>query len=395
MKVWIIIMNVGIDKMSFYSSDMYLDMVDLANARNEDPNKYLIGIGQKKQAVIPNTQDVVTMAANACTKIIDDDNRKKIDLIIFGTETGVDNSKSAAIYLQNMLGLNRRARAFEIKQACYGATAGLQMAKEYVQNHPERQALVIGADIARYGIRTPGEVTQGGGAVAMVISANPSIAEFDSPSTFYSDDVMDFWRPLYRTEAVVDGHYSNDVYVDFFKKTWDEYKEITGQTISDFKAMTFHLPYPKMGIKALRSIIDEADEEQQANLKKEFELGRIYNENVGNLYTGSLYLNFLSLINNSDDLESGDRIALFSYGSGAQGEFFPMKLKDNFRNDELAKSLDDALNSRKQVSVEEYEEIFTNWIPIADGDIKLDTSNDKAEFFLEGVKDHQRIYGRK
>lgn len=37
MKVWIIIMNVGIDKMSFYSSDMYLDMVDLANARNEDP----------------------------------------------------------------------------------------------------------------------------------------------------------------------------------------------------------------------------------------------------------------------------------------------------------------------------------------------------------------------
>lgn len=395
MKVWIIIMNVGIDKMSFYSSDMYLDMVDLANARNEDPNKYLIGIGQKKQAVIPNTQDVVTMAANACTKIIDDDNRKKIDLIIFGTETGVDNSKSAAIYLQNMLGLNRRARAFEIKQACYGATAGLQMAKEYVQNHPERQALVIGADIARYGIKTAGEVTQGGGAVAMVISANPSIAEFDGPSTFYSDDVMDFWRPLYRTEAVVDGHYSNDVYVDFFKKTWNEYKEITGQTIADFKAMTFHLPYPKMGIKALRSIIDEADEEQQANLKKEFEQGRIYNENVGNLYTGSLYLNFLSLINNSDDLQSGDRIALFSYGSGAQGEFFPMKLKDNFRNDELAKSLDEALKSRKQVSVEEYEEIFTNWIPIADGDIKLDTSNDKAEFFLEGVKDHQRIYGRK
>ncbi|TMT00258.1 hydroxymethylglutaryl-CoA synthase [Apilactobacillus kunkeei] len=388
-------MNVGIDKMSFYSSDMYLDMVDLANARNEDPNKYLIGIGQKKQAVIPNTQDVVTMAANACTKIIDDDNRKKIDLIIFGTETGVDNSKSAAIYLQNMLGLNRRARAFEVKQACYGATAGLQMAKEYVQNHPERQALVIGADIARYGIKTPGEVTQGGGAVAMVISANPAIAEFDGPSTFYSDDVMDFWRPLYRTEAVVDGHYSNDVYVDFFKKTWDEYKEITGQTIVDFKAMTFHLPYPKMGIKALRSIIDEADEEQQANLKKEFEQGRIYNENVGNLYTGSLYLNFLSLINNSNDLQSGDRIALFSYGSGAQGEFFSMKLKDNFRNDELVKSLDAALKSRKQVSVEEYEEIFTNWIPIADGDIKLDTSNDKAEFFLEGVKDRQRIYGRK
>lgn len=388
-------MNVGIDKMSFYSSDMYLDMVDLAHARNEDPNKYLIGIGQKKMAVIPKTQDVVTMAANACLKIIDDDDRSKIDLIIFGTETGIDNSKSAAIYLQNMLGLSRRGRAFEIKQACYGATAGLQMAKEYVENNPEKKALVIGADIARYGINTPGEVTQGGGAVAMVISANPSIAEFEGPSTFYSDDVMDFWRPLYRTEAVVDGHYSNDVYVDFFKKTWDEYKQITGKNLEDFSAMTFHLPYVKMGIKALRAIIDEASEEHQDKLKTEFGFGKVYNENIGNLYTGSLYLNFLSLINNSDQLKVGDRIGLFSYGSGAQGEFFAMNLCKGFKNSELISQINSDINNRKQVSVSEYETIFNDWVPIKDQELSFDTSKDASTFTLKGVKNHQRIYDRK
>lgn len=388
-------MNVGIDKMSFYSSDMYLDMVDLAHARNEDPNKYLIGIGQKKMAVIPKTQDVVTMAANACLKIIDDGDRSKIDLIIFGTETGIDNSKSAAIYLQNMLGLSRRGRAFEIKQACYGATAGLQMAKEYVENNPEKKALVIGADIARYGINTPGEVTQGGGAVAMVISANPSIAEFEGPSTFYSDDVMDFWRPLYRTEAVVDGHYSNDVYVDFFKKTWDEYKQITGKNLEDFSAMTFHLPYVKMGIKALRAIIDEASEEHQDKLKTEFGFGKVYNENIGNLYTGSLYLNFLSLINNSDQLKVGDRIGLFSYGSGAQGEFFAMNLCKGFKNSELISQINSDINNRKQVSVSEYETIFNDWVPIKDQELSFDTSKDASTFTLKGVKNHQRIYDRK
>lgn len=388
-------MNVGIDKMSFYSSDMYLDMVDLAHARNEDPNKYLIGIGQKKMAVIPKTQDVVTMAANACLKIIDDGDRSKIDLIIFGTETGIDNSKSAAIYLQNMLGLSRRGRAFEIKQACYGATAGLQMAKEYVENNPEKKALVIGADIARYGINTPGEVTQGGGAVAMVISANPSIAEFEGPSTFYSDDVMDFWRPLYRTEAVVDGHYSNDVYVDFFKKTWDEYKQITGKNLEDFSAMTFHLPYVKMGIKALRAIIDEASEERQDKLKTEFGFGKVYNENIGNLYTGSLYLNFLSLINNSDQLKVGDRIGLFSYGSGAQGEFFAMNLCKGFKNSELISQINSDINNRKQVSVSEYETIFNDWVPIKDQELSFDTSKDASTFTLKGVKNHQRIYDRK
>jgi hydroxymethylglutaryl-CoA synthase len=388
-------MNVGIDKMSFFSTDMYLDMRDLANARGEDPNKYLIGIGQKKQAVIPNTQDVVTMAANACELIINDKNRSQIDLIIFGTETGVDNSKSAAIYLQNMLGLNRKARAFEIKQACYGATAGLQMAKEYVFNHPEKQALVIGSDIARYGLKTPGEVTQGGGAIAMIVSSNPSMLEFEGPSTFYSDDVMDFWRPLYRTEAVVDGHYSNDIYVNFFNKVWDEYRDITRLNIDDFKAMVFHLPYPKMGLKALKSILPEATDEKQMALKQEFDFSRCYNANVGNLYTGSLYLSLLSLLNNSNDLSENDRIGLFSYGSGAQGEFFAMKLKSGFKDSEIAKALHDKLASRTQISVDEYEQIFSDWLPIAEEDVTLDTSKDNTSFYLKGIKNHQRIYGRK
>lgn len=388
-------MNVGIDKMSFFSTDMYLDMIDLAKARGEDPNKYLFGIGQKKQAVIPNTQDVVTMAANACDLIINDKNRNQIDLIIFGTETGIDNSKSAAIYLQNMLGLNRKARAFEIKQACYGATAGLQMAKEYVSNHPNKQALVIGSDVARYGLKTPGEVTQGGGAIAMIVSSNPSMLEFEGPSTFYSDDVMDFWRPLYRTEAVVDGHYSNDIYVNFFNKVWDEYKSITGLSIDDFKAMVFHLPYPKMGLKALKSILPEAADSKQASLKQEFIFSRYYNANVGNLYTGSLYLSLLSLLNNSNDLVVNDRIGLFSYGSGAQGEFFAMKIKSGFKDNSIAKSVYDNLVSRTQVSVEKYEQIFSSWLPIAEGDVTLDTSKNNASFYLKGIENHQRIYGRK
>ena len=33
-------MKIGIDKIGFYTSNMYVDMTELANARNEDPNKY-------------------------------------------------------------------------------------------------------------------------------------------------------------------------------------------------------------------------------------------------------------------------------------------------------------------------------------------------------------------
>ncbi|UQS85495.1 hydroxymethylglutaryl-CoA synthase [Apilactobacillus apisilvae] len=385
-------MKVGIDKIGFYSPKFYIDTSDLAIARNEDPNKYLIGIGQKKQAVIPNTQDVVTMAANASYKIISHDDIDKIDLIIFGTETGVDNSKSAAIYLQNLLSLKSSARAFEIKQACYGATAGLQMAKEYIINHPDKKALVIGADVARYGINTPGEVTQGGGAIAMIVSSNPSIASFDGDSTFHSDDIMDFWRPLYSTEALVDGHYSNNVYVDFFKKTWKEYNDKNQLSIDDYSALVFHLPYVKMGIKGLRAVLSEATEDKQISLKNEFNFSKTYNENIGNLYTGSLYLSLLSLINESSNLKYGDRIGLFSYGSGAQGEFFSMKLEKSFKNAKSINDLNNLIANREKLSVEEYENIFNQWLPIKNIDIDLNWQRDDSTFFLKSIKNSQRIY---
>ena len=35
-------MQVGIDQIGFYTPNKYVDMVDLAEARNVDPNKFLI-----------------------------------------------------------------------------------------------------------------------------------------------------------------------------------------------------------------------------------------------------------------------------------------------------------------------------------------------------------------
>ena len=45
-------MKIGIDRINFFTSNQYVDMVELAQARDVDPNKYLIGIGQSKMAEI-------------------------------------------------------------------------------------------------------------------------------------------------------------------------------------------------------------------------------------------------------------------------------------------------------------------------------------------------------
>ncbi|KID41238.1 hydroxymethylglutaryl-CoA synthase [Fructilactobacillus fructivorans] len=385
-------MKVGIDKIGFYTPGYYIDMVDLANARNEDPNKYLIGIGQTQQAVIPPTQDSVTLAANAAAQIIDQENKDKIDLIIFGSESGIDNSKSGAIYIQNLLGLSAHARAFEIKQACYGATAGLQMAKDYVHLHPGKQALVIGSDIARYGIKTAGEVTQGGGAVAMTIASNPDVMALSDDSSVYSQDIMDFWRPVGKTEALVDGHYSNDIYEKFFNETIHDYLKHHDLSFDDLKAIVFHLPYTKMGLKGLRQILPEVTVEKQKSLLDEFEASRIYSKRVGNLYTGSLYLSLLSLLDNSSDLKVGDQIGVFSYGSGAQGEFYTGILQDHFRNPKRKTLINKMLDSREKLSIKEYETVFNSLPSITANDYELSIDDDHAQFVFGGVKSNKRQY---
>lgn len=53
-------------------------MVELAEARNIDPNKFTIGIGQDKMAFAPITQDSVTMGANAALQILDEEDLKKL-----------------------------------------------------------------------------------------------------------------------------------------------------------------------------------------------------------------------------------------------------------------------------------------------------------------------------
>lgn len=106
-------------------------------------------------AIPPITQDPVTLAANAALGILNEADKEKIDFVIFGTESGIDNSKSAGVYVHNLLGLNPHARTVEMKQACYGATAGIQLAKGHIALNPESKVLVIGSDIARYGLNTP------------------------------------------------------------------------------------------------------------------------------------------------------------------------------------------------------------------------------------------------
>ena len=111
--------EVGIDKMGFATTGLYLDMGDLARRRGVDPDKYTIGIGQKEQSVAPSSQDAVSLAAAAAKDALEGESLEGLDMVLLGTESAVDASRAAAVYVKDLLRLPDEIRCVEVKQACH------------------------------------------------------------------------------------------------------------------------------------------------------------------------------------------------------------------------------------------------------------------------------------
>ncbi|MDF7683665.1 hydroxymethylglutaryl-CoA synthase [Lactobacillus sp. ESL0679] len=386
-------MQVGIDQIGFYTPNKYMDMVDLAHARNEDVDKYLIGIGQSQMSVADQTQDAVSMGINA-TQYLPQIDREQVGLLIFGTESGVDQSKSASLFVKSALNLAPEVRTFEVKEACFGMTAGVMIARDYVRLHPHHSAIVIGSDLARYGIGTSGEVTQGAGSVSLLIKANPRILTLNDGHSAFSQDINDFWRPNNSVTALVDGKYSTQVYLDFFQRTFTDYQKLKKLQTSDFTALIYHLPFTKMGLKANRLAIADQDEATSELLATNFTTAARYGRVVGNIYTASLYLSLLSLLENSI-LPADALIGLFSYGSGAMGEFFSGKTVANYEKMLNPSGTKKLLQRRQKLAIPEYERIFTTALSDPIDGTTLISDEEAGYWYFAGTKNRIRQYRQK
>ncbi len=181
-------MKIGIDALGLAVPDGYLDLADLARARGVPEAKLTGGLGTLAMAVPTPDEDTVTLAARAAKDALARGgvDPSSIGLCVVGTETAVDHSKPVASFVQGLVGLPSSCRVFEAKHACFGGTAGLMTALDWIGAGRARgkKALVVCADIARYGLGTPGEPTQGAGAVAMLISENPRLVDLEVSDGF-------------------------------------------------------------------------------------------------------------------------------------------------------------------------------------------------------------------
>lgn len=385
-------MKIGIDRISIHTSSYYVDLKTLAEARSVDANKFYAGIGQERMGIPPPDEDVVTLGASAAYPLKQDGLLDDVELLLFATESGIDQSKAAGIYVHGLLEMPARCRTIELKQACYSATAGLQMAIAFIARNPKKKALVVASDIARYELGSPGEATQGCGAAAMLVSADPKLVAIDEECGYYTEDVMDFWRPNYRSEALVDGKYSTMVYIHALLESWKQYEELSGRSLADFERFCYHIPFTKMAEKAHQKLarklkVDLDGEKMGALLEESLRYSRI----VGNCYSGSMYVGLASLLDTSEEDLAGKRIGFYSYGSGCVGEFFSGVVQPGYRDYLYADQHRNLLENRTELTYQQYEDIFNYGVPV-DGGEYVFPQYKTGPFRFSGISQHKREY---
>lgn len=388
-------LKVGIDKIAFYTSRYALELAALAEARGVDPEKFHVGLGQYNMAVPAPDEDIVTLAANAALHALKDVDTNSIEMLLFATESGIDQSKAAGIYVHHLLGLSERCRVIELKQACYSGTLALQLALPFLRQHPDKKVLLIASDVARYGLGSVGESSQGCGAVAMVLSANPRILAFEPEYGVVTENVMDFWRPNYSDEAFVEGKYSSMLYLTMLEKSWQQYKAWSGRSFKDHDYFCYHVPVPRLVEKAHQHLmkINKDEPMDKEILQRKINHTLEYGRKIGNSYTASLYVGLTALLDLTEEDMSNKRIGFYSYGSGCVAEYFSAVVQPGYRAALNTEQHQKMLTERKTLTYPEYEKFYSFAYP-RDGSHCEIPKNETGQFRLSAIRDHKRVYER-
>ena len=405
-------MTAGVSDIGIYVPNYYLPHEELAKARGIPVEKYHIGLGNYNMAIIPNWEDAVTMAANAALQLLERNNidPDEIRQLVVSTESGVDHSKPVASFVQGLLKIGTRCRTYEIKHACYGGTAGLIDSIEWISRHTKfkPKGIVIMTDIAKYGFGTLGEPTQGAGAVALLVETNPRLFSVDTLlNGIFSKHVFDFWRPTGHRVPSVDGKFSIECYLLALEGAVSHFRSNLGlkegELLESLDYLIYHMPYTKMAKKAHRHLVEieykELDPEGQEEIfeesfKKKVAPGLKGVQEVGNIYTGSVYMGLVSILEKEREKVENKKIGLFSYGSGCGAEFFLCHVKPGIGDIVKSLGFQEQLDSRKKITFEQYIQLYSKsgeeilYYPEETKGFK----NKFNRFVFTGFKEHRRQY---
>ena len=370
--------HVGILAMQVYTPSTYISQAQLEEHCGVPAGKFTIGLGQHGLAICGDNEDINSLALTVVHSLLETYNINPSDVgrLEVGTETLVDKSKSTKTVLMQLFPGNSDMEGATVINACYGGTAALLNALQWVESDSwdGRYAIVVAADIAAYA-RGPARPTCGAGAVAVLVGRDAPLVVHERAT--HAAHVWDFFKPDHTVEyPTVDGALSQTCYYQALEDTYmrlaDKVTTLTAETV-DY--MVFHAPYNKLVQKSYARLFlmdarrreknrtqeekKEAGEEplsdwlgkpieetysdkgleivlqqlSKKSYKKCLDDSNAASQAVGNTYTASVFLGLASLVDRAGlrgDLTAGKNIMVFSYGSGAMATMYRLGVYVSF-----------------------------------------------------------------
>lgn len=341
--------TVGISDMTLFVPTPRVDLqAILAERAKEDP-----AIERRLRRAIESTnqvavrfphrwEDSVTMAAQATDELLSRPINgglpaERVRYLAVGTETSVDMSKPISAYMQGVLQRNgtplpRELSTFQVQHACAGGTIALISVAALLQasGNPGDYGLVTCTDVARYETPSTAEITQGAGAVSMLVEQDPKLLEIDLRTIgFASSDVDDFFRPLGSITARVKGRFSVDCYNEALEVAFLDHCNRCGKkplaALEETDLFVVHVPFHRMAVTGMTRLLErhlDNDPEKARTFLNErhFHEGIEAIREFGNTYSASAYVSLMYSLWHRFRAEGtaivGKKLLIASYGSG-------------------------------------------------------------------------------
>ena len=345
--------KIGIDAISFYVPSIYLSIEELSKNRNLNYEKLRNGLGLEKMAIADSNEDPSSFAANALIDLFEKNGLNPLDIgrIYMGTESALDASKPSSTYATDIVekSLAKKFGERSLKNcditdmtfACIGGVDALQNTMDWISRNPGKKAIVVTSDLSKYELNSTGEYTQGAGAVALLISENPSIISIDNHWGIATKSENDFFKPrrtfnkkslikeiiakleldisekdfetnlsnsefwdndseiieVFKDEPIFDGQFSNSCYINRMQEAFIHFqKQKKIDFLNDWDHLIFHLPYAFHGRRMIfnnwlewikndskfEDLINEIGSENDPEFNKKSYKSSLYKDYVAN-----------------------------------------------------------------------------------------------------------------
>jgi hydroxymethylglutaryl-CoA synthase len=312
----------------------------------------------------------------------------------------------------------------------------LQNCLDFVRLNPTKKAIVVTTDFAKYDLNSTGEYTQGAGALAMLVTANPKIIAFENEWATSTKGVFDFFKPyrtiskeaitgnnenqdwfanleseieIHKDQPVFDGQYSNQCYMDRTRNAYFSLKKLKNTTetlYATWESIIMHLPYSFQGRRMLSEIyaLDAANpiisgnespedyqnklkevsksEEYRAFVNQKLQPAEIASSLIGNLYTGSIFMGLLSTLSHFANINKdipGKKFGFLAYGSGSKSKVFEGTIQADWRLAVIKTQLFETLEQSQEIDFATYEKLHKK-------EQKKSVKSPKSEWILDHIE---------